>query len=120
MVGILLSYWGGLFSGATLVSGRVHILVEGVWGFFKKDQWDFDDGSLEDFGRCFGLFLYGFASHINRLNWDIQATGVGNPSDWMAKHNDDPMSHDMLVDDYSFTLEVGRLYFYTLGCTPSQ
>ena len=23
MVGILLSYWGGLFSGATLVSGRV-------------------------------------------------------------------------------------------------
>ena len=24
MVGILLSYWGGLFSGATLVSGRVH------------------------------------------------------------------------------------------------
>ncbi len=25
MVGILLSYWGGLFSGATLVSGRVYI-----------------------------------------------------------------------------------------------
>ena len=24
MVGILLSYWGGLFSGATLVSGRVN------------------------------------------------------------------------------------------------
>ncbi len=24
MVGILLSYWGGLFSGAMLVSGRVH------------------------------------------------------------------------------------------------
>ncbi len=29
MVGILLSYWGGLFSGATLVSGRVN-------DFFKK------------------------------------------------------------------------------------
>ncbi len=25
MVGILLSYWGGLFSGATLVSGRVNV-----------------------------------------------------------------------------------------------
>ena len=27
MVGILLSYWGGLFSGAMLVSERVHIYV---------------------------------------------------------------------------------------------
>ena len=27
MVGILLSYWGGLFSGATLVSGRVYIYI---------------------------------------------------------------------------------------------
>ena len=27
MVGILLSYWGGLFSGAMLVSGRVNIDV---------------------------------------------------------------------------------------------
>ena len=26
MVGILLSYWGGLFSGAMLVSGRVGVL----------------------------------------------------------------------------------------------
>ena len=26
MVGILLSYWGGLFSGAMLVSGRVRAL----------------------------------------------------------------------------------------------
>ena len=28
MVGILLSYWGGLFSGATLVSGRVFFWVK--------------------------------------------------------------------------------------------
>ena len=27
MVGILLSYWGGLFSGATLVSGRVFSII---------------------------------------------------------------------------------------------
>ena len=30
MVGILLSYWGGLFSGATLVSGRVYYPVMGI------------------------------------------------------------------------------------------
>ena len=37
MVGILLSYWGGLFSGATLVLGRVIpinglMLMRSVWG----------------------------------------------------------------------------------------
>ena len=30
MVGILLSYWGGLFSGAMLVSGRVNGMILAV------------------------------------------------------------------------------------------
>ena len=33
MVGILLSYWGGLFSGATLVSGRVVTRVSILFAF---------------------------------------------------------------------------------------
>ena len=33
MVGILLSYWGGLFSGATLVSGKVLIILRSSFSF---------------------------------------------------------------------------------------
>ena len=44
MVGIRLSYWGGLFSGATLVSGRVVFLqkfamnVPSSWRWLKLDR----------------------------------------------------------------------------------
>ena len=53
MVGILLSYWGGLFSGAMLVSGSVHDMIFslekkicpfGTRPFFRGDTVSFSGG----------------------------------------------------------------------------
>ena len=45
MVGILLSYWGGLFSGATLVSGRVVNFWGSTWtGALCLCRWCFQEG----------------------------------------------------------------------------
>ena len=55
MVGILLSYWGGLFSGALLVSGRVHS-GKSTAGTYKKEV----DGRW-----CFFFNWVIFKFHVN-------------------------------------------------------
>ncbi len=54
MVGILLSYWGGLFSGATLVSGRVVFSSVFLWILFR-------------IGRCFSCIFQAQLVHVRTL-----------------------------------------------------
>ena len=51
MVGILPSYWGGLFSGATLVSGRVFFLSPGMPVRMVNMPWPMP--SIIEAGGCF-------------------------------------------------------------------
>ena len=39
MVGILLSYWEGLFSGAMLVSGRIFLLIKCYVSVCQSEAW---------------------------------------------------------------------------------
>ena len=68
MIGILLSFWDGLFSGAMLVSGSVHHLFVGREGFSMKHRMFFEkkfvpmtlvesawEGSFEHF--FLGIFI---------------------------------------------------------------
>ncbi len=54
MVGILLSYWDGLFSGATLVSGRVFDFLFEHYCIFGLFLMGFPSLSFHSWGDCWG------------------------------------------------------------------
>ena len=86
MVGILLSYWGGLFSGATLVSGRVSTLeFRGVMSETDADSPFFGLGKRERSDVNIQAFKRSRLQHYStRITMDYPILSRGSRLDLIA------------------------------------
>ena len=115
MVGILVSFWDGLFSGAVLVSGRVCFFWEDLFFFFSGKiycnsfVWKIYGWRISEFRKSFLMVCKGGASEsFNKKQQFFFSPGVDpEKTGWMLANGPIQQGNDILRDQ----LVGAMLYF---------
>ena len=99
MVGILLSFWDSLFSGAMLVSGRVHIISYIL-------MWLLSSSMIIGILTQFSLgFVHVFHGHFGFFHYNL----VGGTRGKLLENHDKPMFfHELFVGGTLAKQTVGK------------